>query len=42
MISNSISTKSLKKMSTRALKYKMHGKAVDRTVVSEANAENKY
>ena len=42
MISNSISTKSLKKMSTRALKYKMHGKAVDRTVVSEANSENKY
>ena len=42
MNQSTMSGKSLKKMSTRALKYKLHGKAVDRTVVSEANSENKY
>ena len=42
MISSSLSQKSLKKMSTRGLRYKLHGKPVDRTIVSEANAENKY
>ena len=42
MNQNTMSGKCLKKMSSRALKYKLHGKAVDRTVVSEANSENKY